>query len=282
MNPQNYCYQHATVTTWAWTVIQAQLLQGSGHVYEGVTGQERLLLQQLLSLKPKRLNGLTAWATLVQAWARPHDQHDVGEFLTFLLRLLQPSSMQGRWQSRLQDPQVRIYDSGVLSSPIALSIPDGSECLQDCVNAWHYQTAPHGLMALTSNIVFQIGRLKYLPGYPVRKLQVRLALSTRLRVPIFTEGLQTRWHTYNVTAGIFHIGHTPTSGHYRAFLTNWGRVGSAANPDEPHDGYCHHTLLTEDGQPAQPMAHEDVEQLYCNTYIVWCTRSDNPHVSSTL
>ena len=272
-NPHSYCYQHATVLSWAWTSIQTQMIQGRQRVHADVTGREHVLLQQLLRQRPRRLHQLSSWVALTQTWRRPQNQHDAGEFLTFLLRLLQPSCMQGCWQARIQDPHVRIYDSGILGAPIMLDIPEGSNCLQDCVNAWHYQLAPHGLRAPTSTLVFQLARFQHTPGRPVRKLQARLSLSTCLRIPVFTVGLQTQWHEYSVTSGMYHIGRTPSSGHYRAFLTNWGREGDAANRDEPRDYYTH-TFLTEDGQSAQLVGPDDIEQLYRNTYILWCTRSE--------
>ena len=196
-------------------------------------------------------------------------QHDVGEFLTYILRRL--TCMQGTWQSRLQDPTVRVYDSGTLLSPLVVLIPKGAHSVQDCVNAWHSQMAPHGLAAPTSTILLQLGRFHYQPGRPVRKLQVRLETTAHLRFPVFSMGLQTQWYSYYVIAGTYHIGRTPSTGHYRAFLTNRGVPGNAGNLEEPYI-FPDQTMVTDDGVPAQNASREDAEQIFCNIYMLWCVR----------
>ena len=271
-NPHNYCYQHVTVLTWMWAMIHNHMAQARRHLDADLVGKGYQLLQQLLRLKPRRLYQAMAWATFTQAWPRPQMQHDVGEFLTYILRRLKPPCMQGTWQSRLQDPTVRVYDSGTLLSPLVVLIPQGAHSVQDCVNARHSQMAPHGLAAPTSTILLQLSRFHYQPGRPVRKLQVRLETTAHLRFPVFSMGLQTQWYSYYVIAGIYHIGRTPSTGHYRAFLTNRGVPGNAGNLEEPYI-FPDQTMVTDDGVPAQNASREVAEQIFCNIYMLWCVRN---------
>ena len=276
-NPNNYCYQHTFVLTWMWTMLQVPLVQGPGRLKEDVVGQGYNLMQQLLHRQPRRLHHAMAWGTFVQTWQRQQAQHDVTEFSSHVLKLLNPPCMQGRWQSRLQDPNVRVCDQGTLMAPIVLCIPESALCLQDCVNAWHSQLAIHGLEASSRVVLLQLGRFAYTEGGPVRKLRVRLSLGDSALLPVFSHGLRTQWRSFKIVAGIYHLGNRPTAGHYRAFLNGSGNRGSAANPDEPLSfSFPSTTLHTEDGVPATPLRESEVENICRNVYMLWCVRDSDP------
>ena len=132
VNTHNYCYQHVAVLTWVWTVLHAHRLQGLGDIHADLAGRGHVLIRQLVQQRPSRLHHAMAWATFTQTWARPRAQHDVGEFLTFLLPLLKPPCMQGSWQARVQDPAIRIYDSGTLTSPVCLAFTAGATWIGSC------------------------------------------------------------------------------------------------------------------------------------------------------
>ena len=263
-------------------MIHVHLAQERRYIHADVTGRGNLLLEQIMKHKPCRLHHVMAWATFTQTWPRPKAQHDVGEFLTFLLRRLMPTCMQGTWQSRLQDPTTRVFDTGTLNSPILLDISEGSRHVQDCVNAWHSQVAPHGLSAGAPVVLLQLGRFKHVVGKPLQKLQNRLEIGTHLRFPVFMAGLQTQWFAYHVVAGVYHIGRSPTSGHYRSFLTDRGFLGSAANRTMPYL-FPERTVVTDDGVPAHHIQPRDVETICRNIYLLWCvyTRAENPPFEAT-
>ena len=66
-----------------------------------------------------------------------------------------------------------------------------------------------------------------------------------------------------------HLGRTPTSGHYRSFLTHRGFLGSAADQAVPYL-FPDNTAIADDGIPAQPIQHADAEEIYRNIYMLWC------------
>ena len=136
-NPNNYCYQNTFVLTWMWTMLHSHAAQGHRRLKEDIVGQGYTFMQQLLQRQPRRLHHAMAWSTYIQSWPRQQAQHDVAEFSTHALKLLNPPCMQGHWQSRLQDPVLRIFDQGVLTAPLVLPVPDPATCIQDCVNEWH-------------------------------------------------------------------------------------------------------------------------------------------------
>ena len=271
-NPNNYCYQHSFVVTWMWTMLHAHAAQGYRDLRTDCIGRGYQLMQQILPQQPCRLHHALAWGTYIQTWRRQQAQHDVGEFAMHMLRLLNPVCMRGEWQSRVQDPATRTLDTGGLNAPVGLHIPVHATTVQECVNAWHSQPAIHGFEATATTVIFQLGRFSHTTGGPVRKLAVRLAFGERVSLPLFADGLQTQWTSFDIVAGIYHLGARPTSGHYRAFLNGWDERGSTVNPRRPF-AFPKDTFHTEDGVPAAPLDPNDVEILYNNIYLLWCVRT---------
>ena len=271
-NPHNVCYQHAFICSWAWTMLQHVTVQGPPRIDLNLVGNGAVLLTQLLDAQPSRLVHLPAWVSLMRHWRRPQEQHDAGEFASHALKHLCPASMQGRWVARIADPLPRDVDTGPLLQPLPLPIPKRATTVQECVEAWHGQAAVHGLEAPTPVVLLQLGR--FTGGRArARKHHHRLDVSRGLRLPFFRGGLDTQWCHYSVVAGVYHLGRTASSGHYRSFLINAGD-GAYSNDCEPlRYSFPGHTLSTDDGRSALPVTSEDTECILRNTYLLWCIQS---------
>ena len=48
---------------------------------------------------------------------------------------------------------------------------------------------------------------------------IRLQIEGTIRMPVFDVGLRPQWLPFHVVVGIYHLGNTPHSGHYRSFLS---------------------------------------------------------------
>ena len=269
-NSRNYCYQHAFLISWIWSMIQSCCLQGRPFFDLSLAGKGASIIRKLLDTNPNRLSSMFEWTPVLQQWRRPQEQHDVGEFTVHVLSKLQPPILQGRWLARLADPMVRNVDSGVTVAPITLTIPARASNLQDCVNAWHSQAAIHALEAPVPLIVLQLGRFTGNGIRRTRKLLQRLNLNGGLQLPVFETGLAAQWCRYSVVAGVFHLGSTATSGHYRSFL-NYAGAGVQSKAREHFQFPA--TLTTDDGRSALPILHDEAELISQNSYLIWCAKS---------
>ena len=68
---------------------------------------------------------------------------------------------------------------------------------------------------------------------------------------------------YSVVGGIFHLGGTPSSGHYRAFVKRL----------DMH-GVCH-SYVTDDNQNPIPMTAQLEDLIRSNVYLLFCLRQNS-------
>lgn len=90
------------------------------------------------------------WLTLLQTWEKPFEQHDLVDFVHFLLSLVSPCFVSNLWEARVDaDAQVRTVDSGSHHCPVRLYLCDGSKRdgveLQDLITTWSLES--YGLQA---------------------------------------------------------------------------------------------------------------------------------------
>ena len=76
------------------------------------------------------------------------------------------------------------------------------------------------------------------PEVGIASSRDRLWTYINIRMPVFSNGLQSQWIPFSLCAGIIHIGRSPFSGHYRAFLQELMRTLSrdsslGLHPDQP-------------------------------------------------
>ena len=244
-------------------------LQGRTYVGTAQLGRGASVITTLLESQPNRLSSVFAWSSIMQQWCRPQIQHDVGEFAGHALKCLRPPSLQGHWNARVADPQVRTVDTGPLHAPITMHIPDTANGIQDCVQAWHAQAMVHGLEVDAPLILIQLGRFRY-GSSRARKYLRRLNLDRGLRLPMFQTGLATQWIKYELVAGVYHLGRTATSGHYRSFLNC---VGATRQPNEdPRSLPISDCLTTDDGRSALPATQDEYGVIQKNVYLLWYAR----------
>ena len=268
-NPGNLCYQHSFVLSWIWAMMRCFQLQGRTYVGTAQLGRGASVITTLLESQPNRLSSVFAWSSIMQQWCRPQIQHDVGEFAGHALKCLRPPSLQGHWNARVADPQVRTVDTGPLHAPITMHIPDTANGIQDCVQAWHAQAMVHGLEVDAPLILIQLGRFRY-GSSRARKYLRRLNLDRGLRLPMFQTGLATQWIKYELVAGVYHLGRTATSGHYRSFLNC---VGATRQPNEdPRSLPISDCLTTDDGRSALPATQDEYGVIQKNVYLLWYAR----------
>ena len=83
-------------------------------------------------------------------------------------------------------------------------------------------------------------------------------------MPVFDEGLETRRAQFRVVGGVLHIGDTPSSGHYRSFLSLFAGAHERSALDQAY--------ITDDGQVAHPLNAEERSLICANAYLIWCAK----------
>ena len=268
-NSGNLCYQNAFVMSWIWAILRANA-QADDDQHGDRLGRGAALIQALLSGLHYRLAGVFAWTPILLDWPRPQLQHDVAAFASHALPRLRSALMSGLWLAKREDPHCRTVDEGPLHMPLPIPIPDGACTLQECVDAWHQQDALHALGNASPLILIQLGRFRHRSHRHVRKYQGLLLLDELVFIPIFEEGLRTQLQSYKPISGVFHIGNTPASGHYRAFLCEADNAGADEIPE--HQGTLDNAYVTDDGIIPQKLERRDHDLILTNAYLVWLMR----------
>ena len=138
------------------------------------------------------------------------------------------------------------------------------------MDAWRQQDALHALGNASPLILIQLGRFRHRSHRHVRKYQGLLLLDELVFIPIFEEGLRTQLQSYKPISGVFHIGNTPASGHYRAFLCEADNAGADEIPE--HQGTLDNAYVTDDGIIPQKLERRDHDLVLTNAYLVWLMR----------
>ena len=181
--------------------------------------------------------------------AETQAQHDVCEFAVRVLQRLKPPSLRGQWVSRLADPLSRDYDRGMLLAPIVMGIPVDANSIQACINNWREQLALHGLEAGSSMRYIQLRRFSHAPS---------------------SRTLRKLGQLFHVVGGIYHLGPTPHSGHYRSFLS-W----TTMNPGN-HDGlftFPGHVMTADDHVAGKWATPEDAEEICRHVFLILCVKT---------
>ena len=221
-NPTQHCYINSFVLAWLWIfgLLEAPEAQFFGdHV--------QAWRDVLYSHTPITVYRLTSWTRLFRGWHAPASQHDAADFITHVMRRMQPLALQGEWQSRLgqRGEMANVIDSGSLLSPIVLHLlGDGQEDdLQSCIHRWHQQAYRHGLKEAYPVIMIQLARYQY-GDDGASKDRTGVAVPRKLLLPIFGRGLKTFPATYTVCSIIIHHGNQPDAGHYTSLLLEPGAL----------------------------------------------------------
>ena len=140
VNRGNHCYMNSLVQllTWALHLSGAETL---------AMGQGALFFDQLREQKlPVDLLQVPGWQAIIAEWTEAHRQHDVCEFLQYVLTFMNAPLFQGEWQARQlvsQTGNVRCVDRGQGTQALALHfprLPPGLSTeleVQHMVDHWH-------------------------------------------------------------------------------------------------------------------------------------------------
>ena len=231
------------------------------------------MVDALLSGTVDRLTRVFAWSSVLLDWSRPQMQHDVGAFASHALAKLRSPFMCGEWQSRREDPALRVLDTGPLHIPITMVIPDGSHTLQDCIEAWKLQHSIHALCSAPDMLVLQLGRFRQNAQRRFRKYRCVVMLPTHVQMPCFVDASERDTYSvsYKVMAGVYHLGTTMSSGHYRAFLSEALSEGGSVNPGEPRC-VLEKAVITDDGHAPTRIAEADFNTVLTNAYLIWLVK----------
>ena len=200
------------------------------------------------------------WRAWLGAWQAPDDQHDMAEFLQFLVATCTGLEVQigAAWEARLEaEGRLMKYDGGC-SHPLYLMPGRGDCTIQQLLDMWHLQDQSHALLAPPQGLILQVGRFRYSSddGRSV-KLDFHVVPDQRVFVPVFLHGVETRLSEYKLCAFTVHHGDTPESGHYTAILLCNDRF-----------------YKLDDGVPARACDHEEFEQGCSNSYLFFYVRVD--------
>ncbi|CAE7024654.1 unnamed protein product, partial [Symbiodinium sp. CCMP2456] len=203
-NPHNHCYANAGFLA---------LL----HALEGLSSFPRALrsLRTAAYQAAQRNAGLTLASqfplrSLLRHWHFGPAQQDTLEFITPLIQAAGIDA--GRWEARLlAEGRVSKQAEGV--GPIMLPAVERNVTLQEALTQWHRQGFPHALCAASDLLLFGLHRYA-----GVNKSFSEVWFDEDVKVPVFGDRLQVRWHVYQVVAAVLHFGATPRAGHYRSLL----------------------------------------------------------------
>ena len=204
-NTGNTCYQNALLLCIWWL---------SRHFHESMGGL-LLTVQQRVAETNGRLCDIEEWSRILAIWGRPGTQQDVVEFLMFLLEYVTIPGLGGSIHS--YDPTSALVDvTDLTSAPIILHI-GRHRSLPAMIQEWHQTTEGLQFLIHPPRILFlQVMRFSLQHGR-IRKNNVRLKIPDSLLIPTLVENRKAL-RSYHVVSGVYHLGNSPQSGHYRAFF----------------------------------------------------------------
>ena len=198
------------------------------------------------------------------------NQHDVCEFATYLLNVMQPQFLHCSWVTmpeRLAPGDVSLpSEKGSRFTPIRLAYDDhlaDSDHLQSLIDLWHDSL---GLRRAAEEVGYQvILMLDRFNPETFSKCQQKIVITNNsVRFPYFS-GLEGAviFETLAICAIVYHLGSTPWSGHYRAALR-----------------YQSQWMLYEDGRPPDKVELLP-ESVLRNSVMFWCVLP-TPHNARTM
>ena len=150
---------------------------------------------------------------------------NAGEFAGWLKQQLlektMPVYMQAGWTSRVD---TSIEEFVLVFAPVPSACPHhGVANLQQLILDWHQQVFVHAFSHDSPWICLQITRF---PTVGIKSTCDVIEWYRRvpLRVPIFHDarGLAVEWRDFVVTAGVTHVGSTPTAHHHKCIMWHSG------------------------------------------------------------
>ena len=250
----NTCYLNlnsfARAVTWLleMTGLQVSAMGRGASAWRAILSQAR----------PFSVTQLYPWCALQQGWRDEGRQHDVSEYIMFMLQKCQATPFRGTWEARvIRRHGLHVADSGVCEAAIAIE-PSvaGHWALQDAVCAWRLQAHIHALKDAPQWLVLRVNKFQQDASGGVCKIRTAMGWTPELRIPAFCDdALNVVEVRYRLRACIVHLEEHITTGHYRAL---WVRDADRVGNEFP---YC------DDGIKAVPISEfgalaDDVYMLF--------------------
>ena len=216
----------------------------------------------LSQARPFSVTQLYPWCALQQGWRHEGRQHDVSEYIMFMLQKCQATPFRGTWEARVMRPHgLHVADSGTCEAAIAIE-PSvaGHWALQDAVREWHLQAHIHALKDAPQWLVLRVNRFRQDASGGVSKIRTTMGWTPELRIPAFCDAALNMVEVrYRLRACIVHLGEHVMTGHYRALL-----VRDADGVEGNEFRYC------DDGIKAVPISEFGV--LADDVYMLFLVR----------
>ena len=217
-------------------------------------------MHQLAQVRPSfDLHKQMGWKFLIGQWAQPFQQHDVHEFLLYLLPRLRLRCLYGFWAMRRLDAAgVTTCDSSSTDVPITIDLPVDARGLQHCIQEWHSQHYRTALTSAPPMLILQLRRFRYDScGQVFKDFQALDDLGETVRIPLFTSSrdLAVQWKPYQVRAALLHTGEAASRGHYRSILRNGENIWH----------------VTEDNMCATLQPSASLHSVSASVYVLICT-----------
>ena len=126
------------------------------------------------------------------------------------------------WEARPAVGSVEARRPRVAGSTfVELTLPRTRQSeLQDRIQSWHTQQAPHGLLAAPPFLLVSVARYAN-PVKGKNRMHLPCKVLQQARFPVFCNASdRVQWTSYRLIGGVMHLGSSPQSGHYRTLLAH--------------------------------------------------------------
>ena len=240
LNKANSCYINSTL-----------MALGQSCQDLPINGIELVLAEMLVSANPRPLSLYSSFAvrSLARGWRFDGRQHDAAEFFAAIAPdagPLQPVPWQARVEGQVEGSEVGL-------TPLLLPVQDGPT-LQACIDGWSNRGLQYALLQAPQ--LLPVVLCRWQEG---AKNQTSITgLRDTFLVPVWLEGQNRSLARYRLSSGVFHIGDSVSSGHYRAF---WPMPVSGM-------------MVSDDFVPPALAGPSDLSRIYTGSYLVFLSRCE--------
>ena len=239
LNKANSCYINSTL-----------MALGQSCQDFPINGIELVLAEMRVSasLRPLSLYSSFAVRSLARGWRFDGRQRDAAEFFAAIAPdagPLQPVPWQARVEGQVEGSEVGL-------TPLLLPVQDGPT-LQACMDSWSSRGFQYALLQAPQLLPVLCRRQE-----GVKNQTSITGLRDTFLVPVWLEGQNRSLTRYKLSSGVFHIGDSVSSGHYRAF---W---------PQPVSGM----MVSDDFVPPALAGPSDLNRIYKGRYVVFLSRCE--------